>query len=346
MSVKVTTLHILPDRQERFAALSPNVSLDASFLRTWMIADPALIVSLLRDSRAVILSVEDMIAAIERVYGVEFPHVRFAVRHLPLFLEGDVHAERRRSFSRYLAGRMPELEAKLPDLVRRRLEPLRGPGTVELVSEITGPLVRDINSIFVQRPVSAEIGALNLLDLFTLNKSLQRFKDLDQRARMAIEFLGHDGESESIQGCRFSLLTMGFETLLTMLTESLHMAFRRQAQETREPIVLPDFPIETGVPISYRRAAADFEMSGHAFKAGDLLRLQLQVLGYSAHVPDNKWIFGAGTHSCVGKQVTLRIWKEFKKTFDAMEVRGRIGAIDLVQSHYMIRHNSVHAEVF
>jgi cytochrome P450 len=346
MSVKVTTLHIVPDRQERFAALSPKVWLEASFLRTWMIAEPRLIVGLLRDSRAVILNVEHMIESIEKAYGVAFPHVRFAARHLPLFLEGKIHAERRRSFSRYLAGRMADLEAKLPKLVKHRLEPLRRKGTVELVSEVTSPLVRDINSIFVERPVSEEIGALNLLDLFALNKSLQRFKDLDRRAGEAIAFLGHDGQDESILGSRFSLLTMGFETLLTMLTESLHMAFRLQPAETQGPIILPDFPVETGVPISYRRAAADFEMAGHAFKAGDLLRLQLQALGYSAHEPDNKWIFGAGTHSCVGKQVTLHIWKEFKQVFDGMGVSGRIGAIDLVPSHYVVRHNFIHAEVF
>lgn len=344
--MKTSQLHIAPDRQDHFAGLSPKVWLESSFLRTWVIAEPALITKLLRSRNAVILSVDEMINSIERAYGVEFPNVRFAARHLPLFLEGDIHAERRGSFSRYLAGRLAELEKHLPELVERHLQPLRKKGPVELVSRITGPLVRDINSIFVQRPLTEEIGSLDLLDLFALNKSLRRFKDLDLRVGKALEFVAAGDECEALLGCRFSALTMGFETLMSMLTEGLHVAFRDQPADTGGHVVLPVFPIETGVPISYRRAESDFEMAGYAFKAGDLLRLQLQTLGYSAHTEDNKWIFGAGTHSCVGKQASLRIWKDLKHAFDSMNVRGRISSSELAPSHYLVRHKFVHVEVF
>ena len=344
--MKTSELHIAPDRLERFAGIEPKVWLEASFLRTWVIAEPGLIVKLLRSRHATILNVDDMIGAIERAYGVEFPNVRFAARYLPLFLEGEVHAEQRRSSSRYLAGRMADLEDHLPGLVERHLRPLRERGRVELISEVTGPLVRDITSIFVERPVTEEIGSLNLLDLFALNKSLRRFMDLDRRTGKAIEFLAAGDQDEQLLGSRFSALSMGFETLLTMLTEGLHLAFRSNPGDAVDHIVLPSFPVETGVPISYRRALTDFEMAGHAFKAGDLFRLQLQTLGYSAREEDRKWIFGAGAHSCVGKQISLRIWAQLKQAFDALHVRGRVNSYDLAPSHYLIRHNSVDIEVF
>lgn len=343
--MKTSELHIAADRHEYLAGLSPKVWLERSFLRTWVIADPSLIVKLLRSGHAVILDVDDMISAIERGYGVEFPNVRFASRYLPLFLEGEAHAEQRRNFSRYLAGRLPDLESHLPALAERHLQPFGNKGSVELMAEITGPLVRDITSIFVQRPVTPEIGALDLLDVFALNKNLTRFKDLDLRVGKARAFLATEGEDKKLLGCRFSALVMGYETLLTMLTEGLHQAFRNPPCDGGDHVVLPDFPVETGVPISYRRAFDDFEMAGHAFKAGDLLRLQLQALGYSPREEDHKWIFGAGTHSCVGKQISLRIWKEVKRVLDAMKMRGRITSSVLEPSHYMARHKSVHVEV-
>jgi hypothetical protein len=345
-AVKTSELHIAVDRHAYLAGLEPKVWLESSLLRTWVIAEPSLIVDLLRSRHAAILNVDDMIGAIERAYGGEFPNVRFAALHLPLFLEGKIHAERRKSSSLYLAGRMADLAGRLPVLIERHLRPLRSKGTVELMSEVTGPLVREITSIFIERPVTDEIAALNLLDLFALNKSLRRFEDLDLRVKKAREFLAAKNEGEELLGCRFSALTMGFETLLAMLTEGLHLAFRHQPGDAGDHIQLPAFPIETGVPISYRKALVDFDMAGHAFRAGDLFRLQLQTLGYSGREQDHKWIFGAGTHSCVGKQVSLRIWTSLKRAFDALAVRGRVRSYDVVPSHYMVRHNSIHIEVF
>ena len=344
--MKTSEFHIAPDRHGHFAGLEPKVWLESSFLRTWVIAEPSLIVEILRSRNASVLNVDDMIGAIERAYGVEFPNVRFAARHLPLFLEGENHAEQRRNSSKYLAGRMRDMESHLPLLVERHLKPLRSKGRIDLVSEVTEPLVRDITSIFVERQVTEEIAALNLLDVFALNKSLARFKDLDLRVGRAKEFLAVENEDEELLGSRFSALSMGYETILVMLTEGLQLAFRRHPADAGDPIVLPAFPIETGVPVSYRRAVTDFEMAGHAFKEGDLLRLQLQVLGYSDREEDRPGIFGAGMHSCVGKQVSLRIWTHLKQAFDALQLRGRVRSYDLVPSHYMVRYNSIHVEVF
>ncbi len=314
-------------------------------LRTWVIADPGLIVKVLRSQHAVILSISDMLHAVERKYGVELPNVRFAGRHLPLFLEGDAHTARRRAFSKYLADRLSELEIRLPEFAGRHFDPLRMRGEVELVSQVTGPLVRDINSIFVQRPLTPDIASLNLLDLFALNKSVARFRDLELRVRKAAAFLAADNENEELLGCRFAALTMGFETLMAMITDGFVSAFGDLADQGGSHAVLPVFPVETGVPVTYRKAESDFEMEGHNFKAGDLLRLQLQTLGYSERDVDRKWIFGAGTHSCVGKQASLRIWALLKQAFDRIGVRGRVRTCEVMPSHFIVRHNSVYIEV-
>ena len=138
---------------------------------------------------------------------------------------------------------------------------------------------------------------------------------------------------------------MGFETLMTMLTEGLVSAIGKCSRDIDSHAVLPDHPIETGVPVSYRRIVSDLEISGHEFKAGDLLRLQLQTLGYVPREADRIWIFGAGLHSCVGKQVSLRIWTEFKRAFDVLRLRGAVKSYEVATSHYSLRHNCVHIEV-
>jgi hypothetical protein len=287
-----------------------------------------------------------MIGAVEKAYGLEFPNMRYSARYLPLFLEGDRHDEQRRNSSRYLAARMRDIEKNLPLIMERRLAPLRSKGRIDLVSQVTEPLVREITSVFVEREVTKEIAELNLLDAFALNKSLTRFKDLDLRLGKARAFLLSEGDNEELLGARFSALSMGFETILVMLTEGLHRAFYNHPEGASDPIVLPTYPAETGVPVSYRRAMSDFTLAGHAFKTGDLLRLQLQVLGYSDRTEEQQGIFGAGIHSCVGKQVSLRIWSRLKEAFDALRIKGRVHSYDLVPSHYMVRYNSIDIEVF
>lgn len=344
--MRTSALHTAPDRRARFAALTPKVWLETSPFRTWVIGEPALIVEVLRSPHAGILHIEAMLDAVERAYRISFPNVRFAARHLPLFLAGGAHAARRRIFSKYLAGRLVELEKRLPELVARHVDPLRNAGQVDVVSAITGPLVRDLTSVLAGRTVPQEINSLALLDLFALNKSLARFKDLELRTARAIAFLAGEEEDEELLGCRFTALVMGFETLLAMLTEGIVTAFRDRSTAVTGHVELPETPIETGVPVSYRQAAVDFELGEYAFRTGDLLRLQLQTLGYSGRAPESERIFGAGEHACVGKMVSLRIWTHFKQSFDALGIRGCVRTCETAPSHYLLRHNSVLIEVF
>src|SRR4029079_12379722 len=84
--VKTSGLHIAADRPAYFAGLEPKVWLESSFLRTWVITEPQLILKILRNPHAWVLNVDDMIGAVEKAYGLEFPNMRYSARYLPLFL--------------------------------------------------------------------------------------------------------------------------------------------------------------------------------------------------------------------------------------------------------------------
>jgi hypothetical protein len=98
--------------------------------------------------------------------------------------------------------------------------------------------------------------------------------------------------------------------------------------------------------VSHRRAKSDFSIGEHSFARGDLIRLQMQSLSYSDRAENHKFIFGAGAHSCLGKQVSLRIFEAVKREFDGLAISGRIVDHQITPSHYIIYHKSVHIEVF
>ena len=97
---------------------------------------------------------------------------------------------------------------------------------------------------------------------------------------------------------------------------------------------MPDFPVDTGVPVTFRRVKDDCSFGPYRFLAGDILRVQLQPLGYSDQPELKTAIFGAGVHSCVGRQLSLKLWEHLARAFNGLGLRAGLLAYDVAASHY------------
>jgi hypothetical protein len=340
--MKFYELHSAEDRHAVLARLSPRVWRENELLPMWLVADPALIVQILRSPLTAPSELNDVLKAVEAKHGVQFPNVDYACRVLPLLLRDDVHAELRRPFATFLAGRLAELDAQLPDFVKSCLAPLDRKGRLDIVAEAINPLVQRIFSILLRSRMPAEILTLHVSDVLSFKTIVSHLRNLDTRIAKALACLRTTTRDEEEVGWKFICLVFGIDTLATMLTESVVVALRAGDGVAK----LPEFPIETGVPVAHRRVMSDLTIGGHAFAKGDLIRLQMQVLGYSSTAENHKFIFGAGAHSCVGKQLSLRVWEAFKREFDGLDISGRVVDYQTIPSHYTIFHKSVQIEVF
>ena len=92
-------------------------------------------------------------------------------------------------------------------------------------------------------------------------------------------------------------------------------------------------------------AAEDFSVGPHSFRAGDLIRLQLQPFGYAKDAAVQTLMFGAGMHSCVGKQISLRVWAQLRAQFNALSVMARHIHTEHERSHFIALYKSVKIEV-
>lgn len=339
--MKFYQLHAADDRPAAFANLSPPVWLENDFLRTWVVADPDLALKILRSPLAVIASRAGILKTLSDRYGIELPNAAYACRVLPVLAEDDAHPAVRKGFATFLAGRLSALDPHLGELARKALAPLGRKGRLELLSDIVEPFIVNVFSVLLQRDVPQEILSLGIADIVFFNTTVSRMRALDSRVAKALSFLRAGNDSEDEVAWKFTCLVFGLDSLSAMLTESL-VAALRGPYGTK----LPDHPVETGVPVTFRSAETDFEMNGHHFKKGDLIRLQLQSFGYSERTEDRKFIFGAGMHSCVGRQLTLRIWEQFRQAYNGLDIQTRIVERELVPSHYLILYKSVQVEVF
>jgi cytochrome P450 len=343
--MKSFQLHTADNRKELFAGLSPRVWLEADLVRTWVVADSTLALKLLRHPLVIIASRAGILDTINEKFGMEFPAVAYACKVLPVLAEDDAHAAVRKDFATYLAERLRELEPRLAEFSGSCLRRLSRKGNVDIVSEVIDPFVHKVISVLIRTEAPAEILALDMADALFFNTMVTRLQTLEARIDRAVSFLRTESCDENEVAWKFTCLVFGVDSLSGTLTESVVSALRELDPRGTDTARLPDFPVETGVPVTMRMAGADFALAGIEFKAGDAIRLQLQSFSYSDNVADRQFIFGAGMHSCVGKQLSLRLWQSFKQEFDRLGLKARILDYRLARSHFLMLHKRVNVEV-
>jgi hypothetical protein len=343
--MKSYQLHSASNRQTAFAELAQRVWREDDLLRMWVVADPRIIREILRHPDAALLDLGAIVAALKAKFHVELANMEYACGVLPVLVGEDVHPSARRQFSAFLSGCFPELDAKLPGIMRTSLTPLRSKGRVDVISEVLNPLLQKVFSIFLKGEMPAEFLTLHISEILSFKVTVAHLKKLDARIATVLSHLRATTANEEEVGGKFTCLVFGLQTVAMMLVESLITALRDTDATGQAAVKLPDFPVETGVPVSHRRAKADFEIGGYKFETGTFIRLQMQALGYSPSSEDHKYMFGAGAHTCLGKHVSLRIWETLRRECDAIGFRARILDYRLSPSHSITIHESVRIEV-
>lgn len=341
--MKSYELHTAQDCQALFADLPQKVWLETDLLRVWVVADPHICLEALRSPA---LAVPDTMAILEQFevrLGRTFEHVRTANSYVLVLLRAAAHAELRKALARFLAEGLRRLENKFPEMVSAALKPLRTAGIVDLYAQVTRPLIADIISEMIGQKVTPGIQDLMLGDILTANKSPMKLHQLNADYGKALDFLSQSSQDPAEIACKLNCLTFGFDSLTMALMENMIAACRDRAPG--QAAELPDYPVETGVSVTFRRALRDCRFGPHQFAAGDLLRLQLQPLGYSDQRELKEAIFGAGPHSCVGRQLSLKVWSHLAQAFNALGLRAEIATYDLVPSHFIARYHSVKIKV-
>ena len=341
--MKSRELHLGSNRQEVFAGLSPKVWLETDLLRTWIVADARVCAAVLRSPDMELPSLMAVVEHLEKRTGQVFKNLRLANRFIPIMLVGQEHAALRKSLALYLTERLRRVEPKLPAIVSEALQPLRSPGLIDLFHVVVGPLITTVISELVDQPVSHDIIELNLDMILTANKSLSMLRNLETKFGIAFEYLKAGSSDDMELACKICCLTFGSDTLAMTIVEGILSAFRKAGESA--PAVLPNYPLETGVPLTWRRVIKNCTIDEYQFLVGDIVRLQLHAAGYSNDPELTAIVFGAGSHSCVGKQLSLRLWSHVVQAFNALALRGRAGTYHVKSSPYMTRYESIEIEI-
>ena len=309
--MSLLSLHYEVDRRAAFLARRDEPVAYDDAMRCWIVTDPNLVLRLLRHRALACEETVSQIATVGERYGIAFDNLLFAARIIPLMNEGDPHVRMRRRMARFLTDRREPLLAIQSGLVDRHLGKIAAAAEVDLVADIFLPLVREYFSVLVDASELIPFDQVAITRMFDRYLSLKTLKKIEQdigALRATVRRVCRQPVSDGDEELFVALLILGRDSLLATLAESIGATLAGHVGRSLGDVGYPAFPNETGVAIAERVATETIAFGGVEIAAGERVRLYLQSLNYSERASVQRLIFGAGAHSCLGRQLSLDLW--------------------------------------
>ena len=327
LSVNFLTLHREPVRHGYFRAHAARDPFFDPVAKAWIVTNPAQCRHLISSSELHPASYEEDYRALNERLGIDFPGLRFAFSHIPLCLHGDRHVRSRRRASEFLAARRPMMSAQIPELIARHFGRLARAGRLELMADVIVPLVHDVISLIVGTDIGSELECRNASVVFDKSIGVTKRRRIDAEiAKLRETIASHLGEDsdEEDTGLRLAFLILGKDALTGTLGESLHRVLEDNPGQRLSDIDYPELPPETGVPYIERHVTAPFEFAGCNFAQGERVRIFLQSFAYQDQEASRTNFFGAGAHACLGRPLSLEIWKGIAAFLSTIPLRASL----------------------
>lgn len=282
-------------------------------LQQWIVFEPRLVVELLREERLVVPSVLISLDKLENRYKRTYANLRFAAEAIPLLLEGQIHREIRRGLADIVTEGRIRTTAAMPGLMSRYVQPMEKLTSAEWIENTFSPLANDIFCHMCNCPTGLPFPRLVITRLFDRYVSLPAINAAEEQIghlRAELEKKAPDLHSAQT----VALMIIGRDSLVGTLASSLHSIIQKNLNRRFSEISFPDFPPETGVAIAERTAVGDITVGSTTIKAGDSVRMYFQPISAADSAVSRQNLFGAGTHSCIGRPISLDVWRALIST--------------------------------
>ena len=321
------SLHRAPERHAYFASQAGQSPFFDPVLRAWIITEPDCCERLLSSPHARPAAYTDDYKRLTERLGIDFSNIVFALSYVPLCLHADAHRSARRRFAEFLAARKSSIATCIPRAVEAQLGILRQEGQVDLVRQVIEPLVLSVTGELAGIDPAAVAGRPSVSSIFDkwigVRKRRRADADLGQLRQLIASALAPQASEDEV-GVRLALFILGRDATIGTLAESLHRLFIEHPGGRLDEIDYPETPPETGVPYVERVVTESFGEGEIRFKPGDRLRIYLQSFAGSGSARERARIFGVGNHSCLGRPLSLDLWREMTSYLAAIPLHADI----------------------
>lgn len=315
----ILSLHYDDSRRVEFQA-HPEIFFNQE-LKSWIVFDPELVVELLRDDeRLPVPNLTEALLMLQSRYKRQFPNLLFAAGCIPLLLEGQVHREVRRGLADLVSqGRVRTTQA-MPDLMARYIAPLERAPNPEWIAGHLAPLVNELLGHMCGCRAPLPFPQMVLTRMFDRFVSLAALTEAEM---MVGELRQTVAQSEpGLDPAHVvALLVLGRDSLVGALGTSLHTVLRQNEGRRFAEIAFPEFPPETGVAVADRIAAAAITVGTQTISPGERVRMYFQPISDAGSAVSRNSLFGAGVHSCLGRPISIDVWRVMIETLGRFSCR-------------------------
>jgi cytochrome P450 len=326
-SLNFLTFHRDNARHELFSNQKTRDPFFDPRTKAWIVTNPSDCRLLISSEKLRPATYAEDYRALSQRFNIDFSALVFAFSHIPLCQHGENHARSRRAASEFLATRRTVVAAQIPKITATHLSAFKREGELEVMSNIIEPMTQE----YICLIAGIEIGAAQRLRHVSL--IFDRSSGLSKRQAMEAEIaalreliisrLGQDALEDEV-GLRLAYFILGMDPLKGMLGESLHKIFESNAGRRLAEINYPDFPPETGVPFIERLVIRPFNFGNSTFNSGDRVRIFLQSFASEQSDLSRANFFGAGPHACLGRPLSVEIWKGVTSFLSEIQLRASV----------------------
>lgn len=254
--------------------------------------------------------------------NIVFDDSKLALDHLPLAAEGDRHRELRRTFAQHLSSRTVALSGVIDEFVAERVQLLARKDEVDLMADLVVPLVDQVNFFLSDAPaVDGEFSISRIFDALIGVRSRQKIEQ--SLKAMHSDMAGRGLDQDDVVGRAMVLHVLSGDSLAGTIGNSLQAILAANEGRALSEIEFPEGFVDTSVPYIERCAQADTVLCGHAFQRDSRIRVYLLPFLTGEGDVDPVGIFGHGRHVCLGKRISIIVWRS---------LIGQLGAIDRIVS--------------
>lgn len=270
------------------------------------------------------------ITALAERLDQDFSTTIAALNSIPLCQPRTHHPAVRRAIAEMIAARTEPMKAALPAMVATRLAPLTKPGSVEMMTQVILPLVGDMISGLVDTPLQFSPGdSISRVFSQSIGVAKRRRMEADLATLTANLHRAFPAASADTIGLKRSLAILGHDALTGTLGCSLQTVLATAAGQAFSTMDWPDLPPRTGVPYIDRVALCDVKVGDTDVSAGEAVRAHLAEYENADDARARLSFFGAGAHLCLGRALSLDLWRAMTLALQACPMVPRIEAFVL-----------------
>ena len=332
------TLHQQPNRREAYEELRP-FSFDEN-LGVFCVYDADMISAIFRSEDFRINPFADHYREIAERTGIDFHASVETLDHIPFSKEGEEHRRLRAEMTRVVSAQSREhivgMEAFIKELTARLF--VAG-AEIELMRQLARPIFFELFGRWLKVDESEFIEESNFSQVFDGAMSLNRRKRVNENLKsLRCAFAERADRIPTTPEIALALNAVGNDALMGSLVLSLWHVLEQNAGARLADIEFPPNLVATGVPFIERIANRDIEVNGMKVAKDEKVRLVIDATSQQITGDEADLFFGKGRHLCIGKPMTLVIWRAIAKGLRKIPLRFTLRDMKLRTGDYAFNY--------